>query len=57
MHNPRPLLLLQVKARAGGAEGGDHTAHGKAGKGKEGTGGSPKQLIQSVSGQIIRFAE
>lgn len=49
LHNPRPLLLQQVKARTGGAEGGCHMAHGKAGTGEEGTGGSPKQLIQGVS--------
>lgn len=26
LHNPRPLLLQQVKARTGGAEGGGHMA-------------------------------
>lgn len=45
LHNPRSLLQ-QAKARTGGAEGGSHMAHAKAGKGKEDTGGTPKQLIQ-----------
>lgn len=49
------LLLQQAKARTAGAEGGSHLAHGKAGKGKEDTGGSPKQLIQGFFSKTSFF--